>query len=312
MHTTLRGAVAGLGLALAAAFTAHAQSGSVLFDQTVETAHVSWDPLYSVYLPHGYESGERSYPIVYLLPGGAGMTHRDWFLAGGAAETLDRMIAEGEIPPVVVVSPDPRRLNRPEFNTYYLDDADGSERWETMFFEDFLPQVEQRYRVLAERQFRAIVGVSMGGYGGLIYAFRQPDVFAAVGALAPAIRTDAQIVEMNQAGWDRRYGQTWGVGLEGEARLSQRYYSDSVFWQIEQALAAGSLPRTQIMIDTGSNDIFFDGSVLLHQMLRSEGTSERTLSSAHRFRIGEGGHDWPYFRSAFPEAMRFVTNVMMN
>ena len=207
MKPFLLGAVGGLLATIATFGSADAQSadrGTVLFDQSVETETVTWDPQYSVYLPAGYDQGERAYPIIYLLPGGAGQTHRDWFLAGGAAETLDRMIADGEIPPVVVISPDPRRTNRPEFNTYYLDDSDGSERWETMFFEDFVPQVEDRYNVLPEQQFRAAVGISMGGYGGLIYAFRHPDFLQAVAAIAPAIRTDEQILAMDQPGWDRR------------------------------------------------------------------------------------------------------------
>lgn len=312
MKSILYGALAGFGLALVSGVVANAQNGTVLFDQTIETAHVDWAPLYSIYLPHGYHEGERDYPVVYMLPGGAGQTHNDWFVRGEAAETMDRMIAEGEIPPMILISPDPRRTNRPEFNTYYLDDSDGSERWETMFFEDFVPQVEARFRVVDEAGFRSAIGLSMGGYAALLYTYRQPDFLTAVAALSPAIRTDAQILEMDQPGWDRRYGQTWGVGLEAEDRLHDRYYADSVFWQIEQVQAAGQVPATKILIDTGADDIFFEGSVLLHTMLRSEGSSERTLASSHRFMIREGGHDWPYWRSGLPEALRFVSRAMQD
>lgn len=308
MTPSLKGAIA--GLSLVCSFSAFAQSGTVLFDQAVETDNLSWDPLYSVYLPAGYDQGERSYPIIYLMPGGAGQTHRDWFVRGDAAETLDRLIADGEIPPVIAVSPDPRRTTRPEFNTYYLDDSDGSELWETMFFSDFVTEIEERYRVLEDEGFRSAVGLSMGGYSGLIYSYRHPDFFAAVAALSPAIRTDEQILAMDQPGWDRRYGQTWGVGFEGEERLHDRYYDDSVFRQIE--LSEGAPHSTELYIDTGADDVFFEGSVQLHRMLRSQGADERTLQSSHRFMIREGGHDWEYWRTGLPEALRFVTGVMQS
>lgn len=312
MLTAIRGTTVGCGFLIAFATAAAGQGGTVLFDQSVESDHVSWDVLYSVYLPAGYNAGERYYPIVYLMPGGAEQTHNDWFVRGGAAETLDRLIETGEIPPVIAVSPDPRRTNRPEFNTYYLDDSDGSEKWETMFFEEFVPHVENQWRVLDDDHFRSAIGLSMGGYGALIYSYRNPEFFSAVAALSPAIRTDEQILAMDQPGWDRRYGQTWGVGLTGEERLHERYYEDSVFSQIEASKAEGQQNPTEILIDTGADDIFFEGSVLLHQLLRSQGEDERTLLSSHRFMIREGGHDWEYWRTGLPEALEFVTGVMEN
>lgn len=173
-----------------------------------------------------------------------------------------------------------------------------------------MPQVENRYRTLGEGKFRSAIGLSMGGYGSLIYAYRHEGLFAAVAALSPAIRTDAQILEMNQAGWDRRYGQTWGVGHEGEARLHDRYYADSVFRQIEDFTAAKRTLSTKLLIDTGADDVFFEGSVLLHRLLRSQGADERTLLSTHRFMVREGGHNWAYWQSGLPEALRFVSSVM--
>ena len=310
LHSVLFAAVCIVGITFANCNIAFAENGQVLFDQSIKSDLVSWNPLYSVYLPAGYDTGERKYPVIYLLPGGAGQTHNDWFTRGGAAETLDRMIEAREIPPVVVVSPDPRRTNNLKFNTYYLDDSDGSEKYETMFFEDFVPAVEKRFRVLDDAKFRSTVGLSMGAYGALIYSYRKPGFFAAVAALSPAIRTDEQILSMNQAGWDRRYGQTWGVGLEGEGRLHDRYYADNVFRQIEKS--ADSPAPAKFYIDTGADDIFFEGSVLLHKMLRKQGKAERTLLSSHIFLVREGGHNWSYWESGLPGALKFVTSAMMN
>ncbi|WP_157969016.1 esterase family protein [Tropicimonas sp. IMCC34011] len=296
---------------IAMAQQAPASTGTVTFDAELESDALTWTPLYSVYLPPAYEENDRAYPVIYLMPGGAGQTHRDWFLKGGAAETFDRLIGSGEVPPFIAIVPDPRRTPQPQFNTYYLNDADGEVRYEDMFVQDLIPHVEETYRVLAEEEYRGIIGLSMGGFAALAYSMKYPDMFTAAAALSPAIRTDPQMLAMDQAGWDRRYGMIWGEGLEGEERLNEKYRADSVFAMIEDA-DAETLGATEYFIDVGSDDVFFEGSVLLHNMLRSEGTSERTFASDHRFMVREGGHVWSYWREGLPEAVRFVMGVMQN
>lgn len=287
------------------------ERGTVAFDQEVETEAVTWTPLYSVYLPPSYEDNDRSYPVIYMLPGGAGQTHRDWFLKGAAAETFDDLIASGEVPPFIAVSPDPRRTPQPEFNTYFLNDSDGVIRYEDMFMTDLISHVESTYRALPEEQYRGVIGLSMGGFAALAYSLKYPETFIAAAALSPAIRSDDQILAMNQAGWDRRYGLIWGEGLEGSARLNDKYRADNVFAMIEEADET-KLSATKLFIDTGADDVFFEGSVHLHNLLRSEGTTERTFASDHRFMVREGGHDWTYWRTGLPEAVRFVTSVMQD
>ncbi|PZX14374.1 enterochelin esterase-like enzyme [Palleronia aestuarii] len=304
---TLSGGIAAVGITLATA--AHAQEhGKVEYDLTMESEILGKDVEYTIYTPPGFDTDGRTYPVIYLMHGGGDGDNSDWYRFGQADDLFDAMIGSGAVPPFIAVTPDGRRDDTLEYNTYYMNDADGAVRWEDMFVEEFVPFVEETYPVIASEDARAIAGLSMGGYAALAYAMKYPDMFAAAVGLSPAVRTDEQIATLDQAGYDRRYGKAWGVGLEGEARLNEAYRANSVF-DLADAASPEDIAATKLYIDTGADDVFFDGSVLLHQMLRSEGETERTLASDHRFMIREGGHTWDYWRSGLPEAIRFIGGV---
>ena len=157
---------------------------------------------------------------------------------------------------MIVVTPDGRRDAANRNNTYYMNDADGVFRWEDMFVQDFVPTLEKQYRAIGTQKARAIAGLSMGGYAAIAYPMRHPDLFVAAAALSAAVRTDNQIVSMDQARYDRRYGKAWGIGLAGETRLNERYrdYSVLVWWML---FLSGTLKATPLYIDCGAGDRFF-------------------------------------------------------
>lgn len=284
-------------------------AGEVAFDRTMKSEILGKEVEYTIYLPPNY-SDQRAYPVLYLMHGGGDGDNSDWYLYGAADRTFDRLIRDGEVPPFIAVTPDGRRDDTLEFNTYYMNDADGGYRWEDMFTQEFIPFIEATYPAIPAERGRAIMGLSMGGYAALAYALKYPDMFAAAAGLSPAIRTDAQIVAMGQKGYDRRYGKAWGPGLEGEARLNDAYRANSVFHLLE-TLPPATVTATELFIDTGADDVFFEGSVLMHNMLRApRAGDERSFDSSHRFMIREGAHNFAYWRSGLPEAVRFAMGVI--
>ncbi len=62
-------------------------------------------------------------------------------------------------------------------------------RYSDFFLQEFLPQIESKYRIRAGRAARAISGISMGGYGALRFAFAHPELFSAVSAQSAALIT---------------------------------------------------------------------------------------------------------------------------
>ena len=141
-----------------------------------------------VYTPPGYETGSQKYPIFYLLHG-AGDCDDSWSSVGRAGFIMDNLIAEKKAKPMVIVMPaghtGPFDLSRPasgaprslDFNDDFVKD----------FNNDILPYAETHYRVLRDRQHRAIAGLSMGGSQTLNIAVPHPDEFAYVGVFSSGV-----------------------------------------------------------------------------------------------------------------------------
>ncbi len=174
-----------------------------------------------IYLPPGYhkQQGQR-YPVVYLLHGYGGDsrspivgTRHDLrvnfpllarlrfaraFSRMIGFERLDRLIRRGTLPPFILVQPD-ASLGLPHIHG--LETLSGSVRkkgslytnspfagnYDGYVFGDVLQHVDSHYRSEAEKSGRAIVGVSMGGYGALLGAILHPELFQAAVALSPCI-----------------------------------------------------------------------------------------------------------------------------
>lgn len=134
---------------------------------------------YRVYLPPGYASGERRYPVVYLLHGMGG-TDRQWQDVGVAA-TADRLIDSGTIAPLIIVMPEGE-------NAYWVDHATDGQKWGRYTAVDVVNDVDANFRTIARQRSRGIGGISMGAHGALQLALNYPGEFAAVGAHSLVLR----------------------------------------------------------------------------------------------------------------------------
>lgn len=132
-----------------------------------------------VYTPPGYESGEGKFPVFYLLHG-ASDSDNSWSTIGRAGFILDNLIAEGKAKPMVVIMP--------HGHTGPSGAGRGfSSEFETEFVTDIMPQMEKRYRVYADREHRAMAGLSMGGGQTLNIGIPHLDQFAYLGVFSSGI-----------------------------------------------------------------------------------------------------------------------------
>ncbi len=146
-----------------------------------------------IYLPPGYEQSRQRYPVFYLLHGSGG-DETVWLEQGRAAQVLDNLIAEGKAEPMIVVMPNG---NVDEKAASSMSDQGNVQptfahkNWMDGTFEqsfnDIMNWVDQNYRTRAAKRYRAIAGLSMGGYHSLYISANQPDDFAYVGLFSPAI-----------------------------------------------------------------------------------------------------------------------------
>jgi enterochelin esterase-like enzyme len=144
-----------------------------------------------IYLPTGY-SADRKYPVLYLLHG-IGGNQDEWRGYVRADTILDNLIADGKAVPMIVVMPNGRALpddrSPPQERIFTPENAAGFAKFERDLLDFLIPAVEAKYSVYADREHRAIAGLSMGGGQALNFGLSHPDTFGWVGAFSPAPNT---------------------------------------------------------------------------------------------------------------------------
>ncbi|WP_419213476.1 alpha/beta hydrolase [Maribacter sp. X9] len=131
----------------------------------------------SVYLPPGYDTSEKKYPVIYFLHGFL----NDDSLIDPMKELLDYAIEEHKIDPFILVIPDQRTTYEGSF--YSNTGIFGN--WEDFTAFDLVTYMDTNYRTLPKKESRGITGHSMGGYGALKIAMKHPDIFNAVYGISP-------------------------------------------------------------------------------------------------------------------------------
>lgn len=266
------------------------QAGKVMEEKSIKSSILGHSVNYSIYLPSDYGSSERTYPVVYLLHGYTD-DHTGWLQFGEVNRYADKAIAEGVIPPMIIVMPDAD-------SSWYINSYDSKEKFEDFFIKEFIPAIEKSYRIKAQKRYRGIAGLSMGGYGTLIYSLKYPDLFSAAAPLSAAVWDDTAMAGMPDQAYEQTYGQLYGRGLKGKDRLNSAWYANSVLKIIETKTTA-DLRKVRYWIDCGDDDFLTKGNALLHIALK-----EKTVP--HEFRMRDGGHNWTYWRTGITDALAFI------
>jgi len=264
--------------------------GKVIEENTVKSSVLNKPVRYTIYLPADYEHSQRSYPVVYLLHGFTD-DNTGWLQFGEINRYADKAIADGTIPPMIIVMPNGD-------SSFYINSYDGKEKYEDFFIKEFMPTIEKTYRIKAEKRYRGIAGLSMGGYGTLIYSLKYPELFAAAAPLSAAIWDDSSLVNMSDATYQNVLAQLYGRGLKGKERLGRSWYDNSIMKIVENK-SADDLKKVRYWIDCGDDDFLTKGNCLLHILL----TDKRV---PHEFRVRDGAHNWTYWRTGIVDALKFI------
>lgn len=141
-------------------------------DLVIQSAFKGQKMTYSVWLPNGYDES-KTYPFLYLFHGYeyGDQSHLDrcWVEKGNAREIARQYVKDGGVPMVIIM---PNGLS-----DFY------SGTWEKYFYEELMPKVEEGFKCNGKR---AIAGLSMGGYGTLYHALKNPRKFTCAYAMSPA------------------------------------------------------------------------------------------------------------------------------
>lgn len=153
----------------------------------------------TVYTPAGYETSGKRYPVFYLLHGMGG-DEEAWIALGRTSQILDNLIAQGKAEPMIVVMTNGNASQEAApGETHYGMVPPSMNLPKTMegSFETAFPEVvkfiDKTYRTKANKQNRAIAGLSMGGYHSLHISKQYPDMFNYVGLFSAAIMPDKKV-----------------------------------------------------------------------------------------------------------------------
>ncbi|SCG55503.1 Enterochelin esterase [Micromonospora echinaurantiaca] len=293
-----------LGLAGAAPAAAERLRAGTLTTATAPSPALGGDIDYTVYLPHGYDAaGDTRYPVLYLLHG-RGDTMAAWTRVKA---DLDRLIADGEVPPVIAVLPDAPWSSR---GNWFVDSAytgadDPGRPVETALTRDLVVHVDATYRTAAHRGARLVGGYSMGGAGALRYALAHQDLFANALVLSPAVYRPLPPADSS--------AREFGAFGSGEQRFSDEVYQRLNYPALLPGLDPESPVRMYVAVgdDEWANpdpadavhDLDYEAATLYNTVRRADGV-------AAEFRVLDGGHDWDVWRPAFVAGLKHLAGTL--
>ena len=242
---------------------------------------------YRVLLPPDWEQGEQL-PLVLHLHGAMSSSAS----LEAAKPLYEDVFERGGFPRAVIACP-----STPTAGGFYIDWPDGA-AWETLVSDEFPDHLAAAYGPFTAT---ALIGASMGGYGVLKTAFCDPDRFAAVAAVSPAVFPGETPESVPEANIPSVLGDLHRAMAHGSGD-PDTYAGNSVYGRARRnadRIRSRALP---VLVDCGAADEFLlhEGAEYLHQVLEE-------LDIVHEFRLVEGaGHVGPAADARTRDAIRFL------
>ena len=221
----------------------------------------------AVYLPEGYTTSKEEYPVLYLLHG-SGDDETGWMTKGKAKAILDSLITNQLCQPMIVVMPNGYLE---QTGRYY---APESRLWmESTFEENFsnlIAWTEAHYRTIADKQHRAIAGLSMGGFHTMHTAALLNQAFDYVGIFSALY-----------------VPHTKQPHAERNIEISALAQSDKPAYQQTEALLREQFatPPQVYWIACGVEDFLYEDNVIYRQYLDEK-------QYPYEYHESAGGHSW--------------------
>ena len=274
-----------LFLSLVLAVSASAQNSKIVTD-SIQSKYLGCEQKYNVYLPAGYKASDN-YPVIYLLHGLYG-DYSNWAGTGRMKDVADLLMGSGEAVPAVIVMPNAGNSDVHGYQNGYFNVQDWP--YEDFFFQEFLPAVEQKYHCGGSKGQRAVMGLSMGGGGSIVYAQRHPDLFSSAYGMS--------------AWLDNKHREVRGSDKPGSklplTDRSVREHSALDFIDNADPATVNQLKTVAWFLDCGDDDFLLRLSVELHFKMNEAGI-------ANQLRVRDGGHTWEYWHTALYTALPFAS-----
>jgi len=214
--------------------------------------------------PDSYKIKKKNFPVVYLLHGYDGW-YSNWIIR------VPELKAYADDYQTLIVCPDGATAS-----WYFDSPVDTTYRYETHISLEVVEFIDKNYRTIADKDHRAITGLSMGGHGALFIGLRHPGTFGAAGSMSGGFDL---MESKNKYQISKRIGDT--------ILHAKEWHDLAVINLIENYPATG----LKIIFDCGEKDIFINANRRLHEKMQH-------LKIPHEYTERPGMHNWDYWRNA--------------
>ena len=223
--------------------------------------------------PDSYTSQKEKFPVLYLLHG-----------AGGNYSSLVTYFPSvkeySDMYNIIIVCPDGG------VTSWYFDSPiDENMKYETYISYELVDVIEEKYNTSANKNSRAIAGLSMGGHGALYLAFKHQDVWGAAGSISGAVDI-------------RPFPNNWDINK----RLG-KYHENKDVWEQNTVINLLHLLNgdLKLIIDCGYDDFLFDVNQRFHEALMYRNID-------HDYIVRPGKHSLEYFSNALKYQLLFFND----
>jgi len=243
---------------------------------------------YAVYKPFPAPAEGERWPVVYLLHG-LGGADGDWFTWGNLGPILDQAIANGRIPPMVVVAPGAG-------NSWYVDNPDpgGLGLIDTAFATDLIAAVDGSLPTAACREGRAVGGLSMGGAGALLQAINHPETYVAAMSFSGALHRPMEARDPRDGWIPDLYRNVFGTPFD-----AARFNAANAFTRVSTVRHMEEKPAFYLTIGDRDYPDLIESNAAFHNLLVS------TKADAS-LRVGPGRHYWDTWQQAIVPALEWL------
>lgn len=243
----------------------------------------------AISFPSGYEKGESRYPVVYLLHGGSG-AFSDWHQKVTQKGIVNQLAEEHK---VLIVTPGVGPASY-----YYDSPLLDSVRYETYMIQELIPFIDKNYRTIAQKESRAITGLSMGGHGAITLAAKHPTLFIAAGSMSGVMNIDTDLWKVGEDFRSlRKKGQIEMLGpINYQGPLFNTYTAVGLVDQLKNQ-------KVSLIIDCGVDDFLIETNRQMHSLLMEK-------KVAHEYIERPGAHTWNYWTEALPVQFFFLSKSL--
>lgn len=243
----------------------------------------------AVTFPSSYSKSDQRLPVLYLLHGGSG-AFNDWHQKVTEKGLVNKM---AEAYNLIIVTPGVGPASY-----YYDSPIMDSVKYETYITEELIPHIDKTYRTLAQKESRAISGLSMGGHGAITLSAKYPELFVTAGSMSGVMNIDTRMWKVPEDFRNTR--------LEGQkAMLGNINYDAPTF---NPYTAVGLVDKIKenklaLIIDCGVDDFLIETNRQMHELLVANGV-------AHEYIERPGAHTWQYWTEALPVHLFFMNKYL--